>query len=298
MYANALLGVWPYIFQDNPCLRKLYNVYSRFTFYYFILFIISAIMELFILVADDENRTEEIVANLCITLIYIITAVRVYVMRSTTIRNLIKQILATEDAILKNDDEEIMEIYKFHARQSQITNLIFIVNITVETIFFFTHPLYVDEKIKFNKATNETKVIKALPLSSWFPYDPQDHYLASYMWHIFDGTVGASYVMYTDAYNFSLIIFPLGQIRILTHVLSNFPRYVLKVKDQLQCSRDEASFITLRECILKHKEIMRYLQEYNDSMKNIMLLDFLQSSLQLASVVIQLFVVCITYTAC
>ncbi|XP_018567067.2 odorant receptor Or2-like [Anoplophora glabripennis] len=99
--------------------------------------------------------------------------------------------------------------------------------------------------------------------------------------------VGAFYMMYTDAYNFNLIIFPLGQIRILTHVLSNFPRYVLKVKDQLQCSRDEASFVTLRECILKHKGIIRYLEEYNDTMKNIMLLDFLQSSLQLASIMIQ-----------
>lgn len=127
-----------------------------------------------------------------------------------------------------------------------------------EALFYFTHPLTVEDIVKFNEATNETTVIKPLPMSSWFPYDPQERYLLSYLWHILDGMVGASYVMYTDAFTFSLIIFPLGQIRILIHVLSNFPKYVLKVKERIECSRDEASFVTLRECILKHKEIIRY----------------------------------------
>lgn len=125
-------------------------------------------------------------------------------------------------------------------------------------IFYFIHPLSIADTVKFNEATNETTVIKALPLSSWFPYNPQEHYLFSYLWHIFDGIVGASYVMYTDVFNFSLIIFPLGQIRILIHVLSNFRTYALKVKERVKCTKDEASFITLRECILKQKEIMRY----------------------------------------
>lgn len=131
MYANSLLGVWPYIFQDNPNLRTLYNIYFKFTFYYFNLFILSAIIQLSILITDDENSIREIVANLCITLLYITTALRVWALRSTAVRKLIKEILATEDAILENDDEEIIEIYKSHARQSQVTNLIFIGNITI-----------------------------------------------------------------------------------------------------------------------------------------------------------------------
>lgn len=131
MYASSLLGIWPYVFQDNPNLQKLYKIYFKLTFYYFILFIVSAIIEFFTLITDEEYSIRKIVANLCITLLYATTAMRVWVIRSTAIRRLIKEILATEEAILENDDEEIIEIYKLHARQSQVTNLIFIVNITI-----------------------------------------------------------------------------------------------------------------------------------------------------------------------
>ncbi|KAJ8947663.1 hypothetical protein NQ318_009547 [Aromia moschata] len=44
------------------------------------------------------------------------------------------------------------------------------------------------------------------------------------------------------------------------HVLRNFPKYVTKTQDKLGCNRDEASFLTMRECILKHKDVIRWCQ--------------------------------------
>ncbi|XP_023310498.1 uncharacterized protein LOC111691620 [Anoplophora glabripennis] len=258
MYANSVLGVWPYIFQGNPKLRKLYNIYSKFMLSYFLFFLLTALIQLYILITDDELKVEEIGANLSITLLYPITVRRVLVIRSTKMKKLIKKILAAEEAILGGKDEEVLKIYKFHAQQSQFTNLLFIVGIAVQAVFYFTHPLSLDDVVKFNNVTNETTIIKALPMSSWLPYDPQKHYLISYLWHMFNGLIGASYVTVADAFSFSMIIFPLGQIRILLHVLTNFSEYVGKVMEQNQCDRDQASFLTLRECIIKHKEIIRY----------------------------------------
>ncbi|KAJ8983701.1 hypothetical protein NQ317_009136, partial [Molorchus minor] len=129
-----------------------------------------------------------------------------------------------------------------------------------ETIFYCIHPLYVGHTEHFNKVTNETTIVKVLPLSSWLPYNAQEHYLCTYLWQIFDGTIGASYVGCTDVFTFSLIIYPLGQIKMLIHILRNFHKYVGKTQNVLGVERDEASFLTMRECILKHKEIIRLIE--------------------------------------
>ncbi|KAG5900095.1 hypothetical protein JTB14_016064 [Gonioctena quinquepunctata] len=290
MYANALLGVWPYIFEENPTLKKLYDIYSRATFTYYLLFILTAIIQLFILLTEDVINAKEIFANLSITLLYSVTIMRVYAIKSTTMRNVIREIMDLEKKTLESKDEKIIEIYKSHTSQSKISNAIFLVNIFLVTALYFIHPLFVEDIIKFDAKKNQTVVIKALPLSSWFPYDEQKYYLQSYLWHILDGCIGASFVTNTDIFTFSLIIFPLGQINILKHILVHFDEYAEKVKKQLNISAEEASFVTMRECILKHKDIIRYINDFNKKMRNIMVLDFLQSSLQLASIVIQLLV--------
>lgn len=114
-----------------------------------------------------------------------------------------------------------------------------------------------DDIEQFDERTNKTIIIKALPLSSWFPFDEQKYYVQTYWLQILDGCIGASFVTYTDIFTFSLIIFPLGQMRILNHMLSNFQKYASKVKEELDCSQEEASFVTFRECILQHKKIVR-----------------------------------------
>nr|UTN00907.1 odorant receptor [Semanotus bifasciatus] len=290
MYANALLGVWPFIFENNRMMKRLYNIYANFTFIYYLLFIVSAYVELFVLLLADEKRVQEIVGNLCITLLYSITIMRVYAIKTKNVKDLIREVINVEDVIYKCEDEAVIDIYKECVHDSHISNYIFLANISVETLFYFLHPLYLGEMVRFDKATNQTKIVRGLPLSSWFPFDKQEHYTLSYLWQIFDGTVGASYVMYTDIFTFSLIIFPIGQIKVLMHILRNFNTYVQKTQDRYGYDRDEASFLTMRECMIKHKDVIRYINAYNDTMKNIMVLDFLQSSLQLASIVVQLFV--------
>ncbi|KAJ8983699.1 hypothetical protein NQ317_009134, partial [Molorchus minor] len=69
MYVNFLLGVWPFVFEDSPSMKKLYNFYANFTFFYFLFFIITAYMELFVLIFAEEKDVQGIVSNLCITLI-------------------------------------------------------------------------------------------------------------------------------------------------------------------------------------------------------------------------------------
>nr|AUF73038.1 odorant receptor [Anoplophora chinensis] len=106
--------------------------------------------------------------------------------------------------------------------------------------------------------------------------------------------MATTFISCADIFAFSLILFGVGQIKILKLILSNFQEYTMKIKNLLHCSQEEASYITLRECILKHQEIIEYIKEYNLVMKNIMVLDFLMSSMQLASIVLTLLVTKVT----
>lgn len=122
---------------------------------------------------------------------------------------------------------------------------------------YFLRPVIVGAITVYDEIENKTVAIKILPLSRWFPFDEQKYYMQSFCWQILDGAIGASCVAYTDIFTFSLIIFPLGQIGILNHILHNAHEYILKVKIQLNCSMEEASFLAYRECILEHKKIIR-----------------------------------------
>ncbi|CAH1101725.1 unnamed protein product [Psylliodes chrysocephalus] len=95
-------------------------------------------------------------------------------------------------------------------------------------------------------------------------------------------------MMTVDIFNFSLIMYPLANIRILKHIFKNYDKYVSKVK--IQCGYDDATarFVTIRECILLHKEIIKYVDDYNFVLSNVSLLDYLQSSLEFATIILQM----------
>lgn len=131
MYANALLGVWPFIFEHNPRLRKLYNVFSTFTFTYFFLFIITSIMKLCELITAKRQNVQEIYANVSITLLYTVTILRVYALKTKRLKNIIKEIIETETKIRASEDKPIITLYDSHTKQSQFSNLIFLLNIFV-----------------------------------------------------------------------------------------------------------------------------------------------------------------------
>ncbi|CAH1102964.1 unnamed protein product [Psylliodes chrysocephalus] len=83
-------------------------------------------------------------------------------------------------------------------------------------------------------------------------------------------------------------MFPLGKIRILKHIIKNLDKYVLKIKIDYGYDDATATFVTFRECILLHKEIIKYIDDYNLVLSNVSLMDYLQSSLELATIILQI----------
>ncbi|CAG9861693.1 unnamed protein product [Phyllotreta striolata] len=288
MYANAVFGIWPFIFEDYPILKKIYDLYCKFTLTYYAFFITTGYIKFFQLITEFPLNVTEVMLNVSITFLYSCTFVRAKRMRNPRMLKNIQNIMDYEKKINDSKDEEMMKILEYYAWQNKIVSQAFIITVIIVTSLFVVHPLGLDPVEKFDARTNTTRTIKPLPLSSWFPFNEQVHYLPAYIWHIFDCYVGASFVNNTDIFSFGLITFPLGQIVVLNHILAHFEDYVVKVQKELGVERDEASFVAFRECILMHKNIIDYIYDMNYEMSMIALMDFLQSSLQLAAIVLEL----------
>ncbi|XP_030767718.1 odorant receptor 49b-like [Sitophilus oryzae] len=203
------------------------------------------------------------------------------------VRNLIRQIIHSEAYIRSTKDQKVIEIYDDCARDTGSKCKYYLLILFIITMLYILRPVFLHGY--YISSGNSTYFIKNLPLSSWFPFDEQVYYLTAYVWHIFDSLIGASFVTYTDILMFSLIVYPTGQIRILHHVLKNFSTYMDNVKRLNNIENDEdASYTTFRECIRRHKEIIRYVDNFNESMSILMIFDFLQSSLQIATILTQI----------
>lgn len=100
---------------------------------------------------------------------------------------------------------------------------------------------------------------------------------------MFDGTLGSSFVINSDMLAFSLVAFVVNQLDIISFKL-------LQLK-----SPTENDWKDNTECLIKlikhHQTIIKYIDTFNTGLKYVILFDFLQCSIQLATITLQLLVV-------
>lgn len=124
MYLNFLLGIWPVI--NNSAVKKYYTIYSTVVFLYFLLFIFKAYLRLYYLITNEIIDTNEISANLTTTLLCTITVMRVYIMKTKRILDIIHFIIQTEQKIMNSGTVSEIKIYKMFANYSKASNNIFL----------------------------------------------------------------------------------------------------------------------------------------------------------------------------
>lgn len=111
MICCSLLGIfpWQFMFEGKKRYQAGYALYSNVMLGYYISFLISAYIELFVLLnTDGELQMDAISANICITFIYSITITRQLIMKNSTgFRSLIKHIIDTENAVSDIQDSEV-----------------------------------------------------------------------------------------------------------------------------------------------------------------------------------------------
>ncbi|XP_060532111.1 odorant receptor 30a-like [Cylas formicarius] len=294
MYFSSTAGIWPLIFEKHPTLKLCYMTYHMILRSEFFVFILRAYFQLVCLIGEDDLNVQEIFGNLCITLIYTVAILRLRALNRPAVVELFNHVIAEENNILSHNDAIVVALYKKAVRKAHILNKLFLFNGWLITLFYFIHPLLTEDRVIV--VNNATTYIKLLPLSTWWPFDAQKHYTVAYVWNVIDGIVGSQFVTNTDILTFTLIIYASGRIEILGQKFKNFSVYVkrLRYEGRVFCA-EKAAETALKTLIFEHLQIIRYIDIFNEAMKYIMLFDFLQCSIQMATIILQLLVMEITF---
>ncbi|XP_066247179.1 odorant receptor 10-like [Euwallacea similis] len=285
----SIVGIFPseFMFPENKKMRSAYNVYSNIIFVYWTGFIVTEYIQLFVILNEHPVRKDLMSLNLCLTLIYTVVTCRRLIMRmSPSFKKMIQTIIEDEAKGDPIGDELIQELDKETIEGANWKYTIYVYNVFIVCLLYFVKPIMVEPVEE--KYGNMTRIIRELPISSWFPFDVQEHYKIGYIFHFIDVTIGASSVAATDILMVSLILYPFRELRKLHYLLSHFQDFKQKYQISNAIKEEEmAAFLFFKHLIVRHENIIQYVKTYNKNMAYTMVFDFIQSSLQIASAITQ-----------
>lgn len=238
-------------------LRPIYSVYQIIANAYFTIFVVTQVIQLYYIPLENY---QEILDNAGVSLLYIIGIIKLYSCKGEKAVRLIKTIQETEISLTtKEQIGDRVTIYNKHIQHNNNVSVFFI-GLTAATIAaFWTYP-GLTEYMKYaeNITINDTTeyVVRALPFSSWFPFNKYKHYYLSYALQVIAGYYGASYVTCSDLFFFGLMIYCLGQVRMLKDSFRHF-KQVSSFATNEKHFDEEAVFDNLRKCIIQHQQIIQ-----------------------------------------
>lgn len=174
MYLSSTVGIWPFIFEENKHLKRLYNTFSAILYFYYLEYVCRCYYEVTVLLRAEKINAEEILGNLCVTLIYTVSMFRRKAFNTKEIKTLFSKILSTEDEILQGDNVEVRQIYLKGVKLNRIYGILFIINGYALCFMYLVHPFFTE--LPTVRVNNETITLKTLPLSTWWPFDIQKNY--------------------------------------------------------------------------------------------------------------------------
>ncbi|XP_066261220.1 odorant receptor 10-like [Euwallacea similis] len=285
----SMLGIFPseFMFPKNKKMRSAYHLYSNIILVYWAGFIVTQYIQLFLILNENPIKKDLMSLNLCITLLYTVTiSKKLIILISSSFKKIIKTIIEDEVNEDPIDDELIQKLDKKNIENVNWKYRIYIYNVFTVCLLYFLKPIMVGTVEE--TYGNVTRIVRELPLSSWFPFDAQEHYKMAYIFQSIDALVGANSVMVIDILMISLILYPCRQLRKLDHLFRNFQHFKRKYQT-LNAIEDEelAGFLFFKHLIVRHENIIQYVNTYNKNMAYPMVLDFIQSSMQIASAITQ-----------
>lgn len=261
--ALMIPGCWPLKYKSPSSTRRyLYKAYQQFSKVwriYIAIFVLTQWIQIYYI---PLSNLEEIVQNISTNLVYTIGIYQLIVCKQKKAVSIINTIYAMEKEVLEANNEVHVKIYKYYAKLSNSVNKWFMIMsaCTVSLIVFL--PLVetrVEIYIAANRAhygENSSETLqRRLPLSSWFPFDKRVYYNLAYLLQGIGGYSGCSFVVYSDIFFYSIMMFAIGQIKILQNQIINFKDLA---EQHSECEKDTVrnELDVLRECVRKHKMII------------------------------------------
>ncbi|XP_066259447.1 odorant receptor 10-like [Euwallacea similis] len=285
-----MLGVLPsgLTFSENDKMQSAYDVYGNKILVTYAVFIVTAYIELYLILNENPIKSDLMSSNLCVTLLHTVIFCRRLITRiSPSFKKMIKTIIEDEMKGDLIDDELIQKLDRENVENLDWKCKIYVYFVMIVNVIIFTPPIMV-EPVEETYG-NLTKIVRELPLSSLFPFNVQEHYKMACTSQYISAIVGANSVIVNDILLISLILYPCRQLKKLDHLLRNFQDFKRKYQT-LNAIEDEetASFLFFKHLIVRHENVIQYVNIYNKNMTYPMMLDFIQSSIQIATSLTQI----------
>ncbi|XP_030746041.1 odorant receptor 30a-like [Sitophilus oryzae] len=238
-------------------------------------------IELMIVIKTDTQAAPPVLE--CLTFVSVVTA-KIILLQSKKMTNIIDMAFKEEDLINQVKDKATLDIYSQHVKYC---------NKVCAVILFFlyaTGALYLIDGYIENKAYlkqylkeynyNKTLLARPHPVPVWFPFDKNKHYNPAICYEVFHITSTVVYNSAAQQLIISVLIYLKADLRILQHIINTVEQ------------RKENEKISMQEClkvaIKKYQKITAWVEDFNNSFRYIVLLEYCVTSLMLAAILVQI----------
>ncbi|XP_060531894.1 odorant receptor 67c-like isoform X2 [Cylas formicarius] len=262
----------------------VYTIYSYSIQVFYSTLVVSLVVEF--VVRYRANNMEGAIENLSKTIFGILLMLKLLLCQSNKLVNLTRSAIKEEEEVFKKDDKAIQTIYKSHVRySSKITYTVavysfllggYLIEIGITNSYLF---------YKAHKGFN-VSLEKPLPMPLWYPFDRNKYHVWALVHQIVEVFLTALYSGSVQAFTNAAIIFVRSQLKILQYLLANFDAY--SVTDEF-LEVDDVGLHTLKVFLRSHHKLIIWMEDLDNSFKELLLIEYIVSSLLLAAVIMQIF---------
>nr|WJJ63307.1 odorant receptor 7 [Pachyrhinus yasumatsui] len=275
----VLGGLWKLPFTKNTSVKRIYFIFSIFMRANFIIFWILLFMELIRVIREHADIMNIIFLNLAIIINASKIASKVIIFQKNNVPELYSHVIKEEKLVWEDNDVQIVNTYSKLVKYC--STLMFcqtMSTVVVVLSFFYLGVSSHNSMEKYNTLTNQTLEGPFL-YQYWFPHK-RDHIVVVYALNAWFGYLcivynSVTHMMYTNLMVFVASQFKMMQIR-------------LRKLDVIAVNTYNGNvLLALKKYIKDHQYLISFVQRLNESTKNIVLMEFLLSSLDCASVAAQ-----------
>lgn len=250
-------GTWRIKFDKSiqGIYQKIYDLFSFFLQLYFTVFVTCLFIELPIAWRSNMNQA---MANIGMSTICLIIVLKMRILQRHDVVKLLKTFLEKEEDLQKTAIEEDNKIYRDNASYMNKFNLCLMVYTHVCVgvpllLFSYMANVQLEEIHKFDNITFD----RPLPYVTWFPFDPNQHYLTAYVFHVGACALGCTYNITTYSYFITLMSFVTTRLKILQNRFKKFDQYQIDDTLEETATNDGKQLLTvLRSIIVDHQSII------------------------------------------
>ncbi|XP_050303717.1 odorant receptor Or2-like [Anthonomus grandis grandis] len=253
---------------------KLYKVFSLLCQSLFVSCVPLFLVNLFKVIGHDMDTAVGVMKSLTF---YGVVIAKIATIQSSKMTKLIESAIKKEETFIRSNDFHIRNLFRKYCLYSNMCAL-FVASFTSLTgIVLIIDSIYMASSYKIQYDSNVTDhFVYPHPVYMWFPFDKDSYYKCSLTYELIHIAQTTYYNGSAQAFIISALVLIKMQFKILQYRIKN-----------LEPRRDNAINL-LKKYAREHQVLIRWIGEFNDDIKYIILLEYCVSSLTFASILLDI----------